>query len=355
MSHNPWSMANPDRLTGLDASFLALEDDGAHMHVGSFLVFEGRRPATTTSSRRSSRACTSSRATARSSRSRRWRRRGRCGSTIRTSTSATTSATPRCPRRRATSSCASWPAACSPSSSTARKPLWEIWLVDRVDERPASRSSARRTTALVDGISGVDIMTVLFDLEPDPPEREPRPPWYPRPEPSGATLFGRRAGRARERPRSTSPGRRVGARRHPRQAGSARGEDASPGSASMAAAGVGGAPASPLNTRSGPHRRFAWVDGRPRPLQGDQGRARRDRQRRRARRRRRRAARRTCCAAGRDPSGVELKAMVPVSIRADDGARRARQPRRGDVRAAAGRRSPTRSSASRSSTRRWTA
>src|SRR3954467_11005439 len=38
-------MANPDRLTGLDASFLALEKNGAaHMHVGSVLVFGGPAP-----------------------------------------------------------------------------------------------------------------------------------------------------------------------------------------------------------------------------------------------------------------------------------------------------------------------
>ena len=37
-------MPNPDRLTGLDASFLALEKHGAHMHVGSVLVFDGDAP-----------------------------------------------------------------------------------------------------------------------------------------------------------------------------------------------------------------------------------------------------------------------------------------------------------------------
>ncbi|HEX6390168.1 MAG TPA: wax ester/triacylglycerol synthase domain-containing protein, partial [Solirubrobacteraceae bacterium] len=37
-------MRNPDRLTGLDASFLALEKAGAHMHVGSVLVFDGEAP-----------------------------------------------------------------------------------------------------------------------------------------------------------------------------------------------------------------------------------------------------------------------------------------------------------------------
>src|SRR4051794_41980834 len=37
-------MANPDRLSGLDASFLSLERSGAHMHVGSVLVFDGGAP-----------------------------------------------------------------------------------------------------------------------------------------------------------------------------------------------------------------------------------------------------------------------------------------------------------------------
>jgi diacylglycerol O-acyltransferase len=37
-------VANPDRLTGLDASFLHLERDSAHMHVGSTLIFEGEPP-----------------------------------------------------------------------------------------------------------------------------------------------------------------------------------------------------------------------------------------------------------------------------------------------------------------------
>src|SRR3954466_14876517 len=37
-------MGNSDRLPGLDASFLSLERSGAHMHVGSVLVFEGEAP-----------------------------------------------------------------------------------------------------------------------------------------------------------------------------------------------------------------------------------------------------------------------------------------------------------------------
>ena len=39
-------MANPDRLTALDSTFLHLEEHStAHMHVASVMVFEGAAPA----------------------------------------------------------------------------------------------------------------------------------------------------------------------------------------------------------------------------------------------------------------------------------------------------------------------
>ena len=34
-----------DRLTGLDASFLHLEDAASHMHVAGVMIFEGEPPA----------------------------------------------------------------------------------------------------------------------------------------------------------------------------------------------------------------------------------------------------------------------------------------------------------------------
>jgi len=38
-------VANPDRLTALDSTFLHLEDhSSAHMHVASVMVFEGQAP-----------------------------------------------------------------------------------------------------------------------------------------------------------------------------------------------------------------------------------------------------------------------------------------------------------------------
>ena len=38
------TVANKDRLTGLDTSFLHLELDSAHMHVGGCSVFTGSAP-----------------------------------------------------------------------------------------------------------------------------------------------------------------------------------------------------------------------------------------------------------------------------------------------------------------------
>ncbi len=37
-------MPSPDRLTGLDTTFLHLEGDTTHMHVASVLIFEGQAP-----------------------------------------------------------------------------------------------------------------------------------------------------------------------------------------------------------------------------------------------------------------------------------------------------------------------
>ena len=164
------------------------------------------------------------------------------------------------------------------------KPLWEIWLVDELaDGRFALICKTHH--ALVDGISGVDILTVLFDITPDAPEPEPGPPWAPQPLPSGAELLAHALAE-----RATAP---VGLVRsvlaHPDRAGADAGRSVA-GLAAMAAAGIAGAPPSPLNVRIGPHRRFAWVDGGAGAVQGDQGRARRDDQRRRPDRRRRRVA-----------------------------------------------------------------
>ena len=68
------------------------------------------------------------------------------------------------------------------------KPLWENWLVEGLEgDRFALISKTHHS--LVDGVSGVDLATVLFDLEPNPATpAEDLAPWRPQPEPSQAQL-----------------------------------------------------------------------------------------------------------------------------------------------------------------------
>src|SRR5215213_1685544 len=48
------------------------------------------------------------------------------------------------------------------------KPLWEIWIVEGLDGGERFAICSKTHHALVDGISGVDIISVLFDTRPDP-------------------------------------------------------------------------------------------------------------------------------------------------------------------------------------------
>jgi hypothetical protein len=66
------------------------------------------------------------------------------------------------------------------------KPLWEIWVVEGLeDDRWAMLAKTHH--ALVDGVSGTDLLAVIMDLSPDAP-RPPHARWVPRPEPSGWQL-----------------------------------------------------------------------------------------------------------------------------------------------------------------------
>ncbi len=68
-----------------------------------------------------------------------------------------------------------------------RRPLWELWFVEGVEgDRVALISKTHH--CMVDGISGLDVATVLFDLGPEPTEVEPEP-WYPEPAPTPLELL----------------------------------------------------------------------------------------------------------------------------------------------------------------------
>lgn len=66
------------------------------------------------------------------------------------------------------------------------RPLWELWLVEGLaGDRWALISKVHH--CMVDGLSGVDLLTVVLDDQPDVELPEPMP-WTPRPEPSGAAM-----------------------------------------------------------------------------------------------------------------------------------------------------------------------
>ena len=71
------------------------------------------------------------------------------------------------------------------------RPLWELWFVEGLEG--GNVAVIQKTHhALVDGISGVDVATVLFDFTPGPPLEASNPDvpeWTPRPAPSPQQLL----------------------------------------------------------------------------------------------------------------------------------------------------------------------
>lgn len=303
-------MAKPERLTGLDTSFLHLERSGAHMHVASVSIFEGSAPT---------------------------------HQEFRDHIASRLHLVPRFRQKlRFVPLAQSRPvwvddphlnldyhvrqtALPAPGSDEQlrnlasrifsqqldrSKPLWELWLVEGLNnDRFAIIGKSHH--ALVDGVSGVDITTVLFDLDPEPAGRsEKAPPWLARPEPTDIQLLGEALKERATSPQEIYRGVRA-ALRGPRQV--VRGIGAT---TKMVSAGMS-APHSVFNVEIGPHRRFQMTQTDLADLKrvkdahggtvndvilsivaGGIGRYLRAR--------------------GHDTDELELRVMVPVSVRAAD-------------------------------------
>ena len=244
-----------DRLTSIDAGFLHMEDGGAHMHIGALAVFDGPPPS------------------------------------AREVTDHIASRLPDLPRYRQK---LAFPplgtgrplwvedpffslgyhvrhtALPSPGGDAElltlvnrvvaqrldrSKPLWELWLVEGLaDGRFAI--IAKTHHAMIDGVSGVDLLTVLFDLSKDTVPAAPAP-WVPAAQPGALDLLVKGAqGLVRNAVRLGGRGLRTltdprTAVRETVHAVSALAEATKPL--------VNGAPKTPLNDKPGPHRSVVVV------------------------------------------------------------------------------------------------
>jgi WS/DGAT/MGAT family acyltransferase len=136
------------------------------------------------------------------------------------------------------------------------KPLWEVWLVQGLEgNRFALLSKTHH--AMVDGISGVDISTVLFDVKPVPEPAPAEDDWAPSPEPGAAELVARGLADAARAPIGLA-GRVARVLRHP-DAAARRAAEAVEAIGEVSWAFANPAPETPLNVKVGPHRRFVWT------------------------------------------------------------------------------------------------
>jgi len=137
------------------------------------------------------------------------------------------------------------------------KPLWELWLIEGLADGGFALLS-KSHHAMIDGIAGVDLGTVLFDLSPEgrPPE-EGLEPWTPDPEPSPLDLLA--AGVAGMTKASFGvAAKALGSLARPERA-IEEAAVAAEGLGEIVWAAANPAPPSPLNVEIGPHRRFAGV------------------------------------------------------------------------------------------------
>jgi diacylglycerol O-acyltransferase / wax synthase len=303
-----------DRLTGLDAAFLHLESGGAHMHVAAVMVFEGERPA---------HADLVEHVERRLHLVPRYRQKlafvpygqGRPKwvddphFNLRYHVRHTA-----LPRPGTDVELKRLAGRLFAQPLDRQKPLWELWLVEGLDKgRFAVLSKTHH--ALVDGVSGVDIASVLFDAAAEPSEPvDPPPAWVPRPEPSSSELLAEALLERATVPAEAIRGLRA-LTRAPRQA-AAKLAEAAAGVGALAWAGVNPAPPSPFNVEIGPHRRYTWVDAdldRFKAIKNGLGGTLND------------AVLASVTLAlgaflrheGEDTEGLVLKAMVPVSVRVD--------------------------------------
>jgi len=191
-----------------------------------------------------------------------------------------------------------------------QRPLWEMWVFDLPDGKKGLIQKTHH--CLIDGVSGVDLGTVLLDLSADVPRASEVEPWQPEPLPTKGELLGQSL-----RERFTRPAGLVRTLREavgrPREL-AARASDVAKGVVAFGKSSFEWAPKTSLSAPIGSHRRFEVVrtelgavkavknhygstvnDVVLAMVAGGVGKLLRER--------------------GEDVDGLVLKAMVPVSVR----------------------------------------
>jgi diacylglycerol O-acyltransferase len=137
------------------------------------------------------------------------------------------------------------------------KPLWELWLVEGLQAGGFALVS-KTHHAVVDGVSGVDLSTVLFDVAPDGAnDGERAEPWVAKPVPTGVELAARGVQGAVRAAADAATGA-LGAVSHPGEA-LERAREVATGIGEIAWTALNAPPDTPFNVAPGPHRRIKVV------------------------------------------------------------------------------------------------
>lgn len=194
-----------------------------------------------------------------------------------------------------------------------RRPLWEMWIIEGLDEgRWAAITKVHH--CMVDGVAGTDLLSVLLDHRPEGRDIEPDD-WEPAPEPSSAELIAHslalRAGSPTEAVRTLTA-----AARGPRRVAQELAQ-AGRGFVSFGHLFRGPEVPSVLNGPIGPHRRWDWARASLEEVK-------------RIRAERSATVNDVVLAAitggfrelllyrGEEPSGRVVRTLVPVSVRAEN-------------------------------------
>jgi diacylglycerol O-acyltransferase len=246
---------SPDRLSPLDASFLHIEDDVSHMHIASVAIFEGPQPPF---------ADVVDMVEAKLDLVPRYRQKVRSvpfelgrpvwvddphfnieyhlRHTALPAPGGETELRKLVGRVMA-------------QQLDRTKPLWEIWVVEGLeDDRWAILAKTHH--ALVDGVSGTDLLAVIMDLSPDAPHPARATPWRAHPEPSGVSLLVEAIENMLLSPYEQLRAARAQTRFVRRLAGQAK--EVAGGLVALSGL-VRPMPLSSLNGPIGPHRRYAWA------------------------------------------------------------------------------------------------